>query len=1109
MATLTVKDITFEQALYSLTTTETIQLLLDNDFIDTSKTGTSTAAGVKTVIQNEITNKRFKHWDIEDLTIDGIMQVLYTMVSTSDSDTAAVISFLTAHPTTIKATIGTNFALDKSTIVTDTVLDRINNDDFGSVTSNRKRFYAYTWRNNLQATIDDPDVDNLISKQDSLASGVGRIIQYKTPSLSFTQPVDTLTSPAAIWDKIKTEPLGHRVVYPLFSATMMQRPCQQLLFSAIPSSGTYTLTYNGNTTATINWNDSRTTVISKVQSMVSVSEPTTIVDVVPFTASSANTYFVTDYAGNYQHWGFRIYFYPTNPAPYAEAGLKTLMTVTNSLNVSATMSATFTTHPFDALDESGALFKTPTTSVPFDGPYRTKYKTHMAALYTAWFEAFAALPVDPVYGPPTIDYVMIDQESESLYPFYTFKLDFTRTGDTSYQDESWKAIGADPRFATDLAPRLGNFVAKDVTNIGSYASNSPRFWDGDVSGAYYNGYDMEKIKKHYVWDSVDIDRLAEHLHECVYLPCKAVYPNVMGSNYASYPNSISYRFSNLEDRNKFWSMGGFTGTSASSYFYGEELSTNLTIDELPSQTQEPDSNPRSTTDPLSRIKIKHMVRSNGVVTLSIFNSNDIDDGTAARKRGNKQFLTNLQVGDQFTINGVINGQNNTNSTLVGAIDARFAPATAFNFIGYLKMVDLFTITSITNDPVTDEPTILTYNDDRADQTYAPSGSVSTTSLSSSPTANQVQINTSTNLVSTYGWVSGTTVITVEVKDVVGCPEANGLFLGYINGNNSFRLVNFSLQAVTSSTTGTGGTWAVVTDGLGGGLPPHISTYDSWRNFNVAIRKLRSIFVPAHIPLNMWITTKFYHGYPEYKESDLYQEQLYHILLHSRDFRLLYYQENETFRTYTYDKLVSNILKEADELFGYDDIKPLPVNYKNITLRESYILSGVQCHGKKIYRFTPQFGSEARQVEDPIDVTMDNVVISAANPVALQINDGNIVVIQNASIVTPSVTNSTRGLWIQQNPSSSSSGGDGGDGGDGEDGEGPTPTPGPTDDGSITSSATASGFGCDDENQYRGVPVGPGCQKGNRTCSSTNGALVPAITVCTARDYFQSIQPNTT
>lgn len=52
---------------------------------------------------------------------------------------------------------------------------------------------------------------------------------------------------------------------------MVQQSEQQIIFAPTPTSGTYTLSYNGNATASINWNDNAATVQTKLQALTGLS----------------------------------------------------------------------------------------------------------------------------------------------------------------------------------------------------------------------------------------------------------------------------------------------------------------------------------------------------------------------------------------------------------------------------------------------------------------------------------------------------------------------------------------------------------------------------------------------------------------------------------------------------------------------------------------------------------------------------------------------------------------------------------------------------------------------------------------------------------------------
>ena len=121
----------------------------------------------------------------------------------------------------------------------------------------------------------------------SFPSGQGYGL-YETPAQVATDWGTTSTTYAlanAIFSQSPNILLGggQLVIIPMLVAS------QNILFSAAPASGTFTLTYGGDTTAAINWNDTAATIQTKLQALTGLS------NVIVSGSITANTLTVTFY----------------------------------------------------------------------------------------------------------------------------------------------------------------------------------------------------------------------------------------------------------------------------------------------------------------------------------------------------------------------------------------------------------------------------------------------------------------------------------------------------------------------------------------------------------------------------------------------------------------------------------------------------------------------------------------------------------------------------------------------------------------------------------------------------------------------------------------------
>lgn len=199
---------------------------------------------------------------------------------------------------------------------------------------------------------------------------------------------------------------------------------------------------------------------------------------------------------------------------------------------------------------------------------------------------------------------------------------------------------------------------------------------------------------------------------------------------------------------------------------------------------------------------------------------------------------------------------------------------------------------------------------------------------------------------------------------------------------------------------------VVSLHTGGVNGVYSATYNApWNSFNsllYAIATMRGMSGTSDRPIYPWISNNTYltnsfggSGYEHYGEN------VFHIALSgAEDF--LYWNvpgvaPNFLGNSSASDQYVSRLLRELDEIVGYQNRKTLtrgPVTYN-----DNYVLSGMSAGGKYVWRFTPRPGS---------------YILSSENPVIFT-SQGGTFTIPNGRIHRPSVSNSSLGYWIVEDP----------------------------------------------------------------------------------------------
>ena len=177
----------------------------------------------------------------------------------------------------------------------------------------------------------------------------------------------------------------------------------------------------------------------------------------------------------------------------------------------------------------------------------------------------------------------------------------------------------------------------------------------------------------------------------------------------------------------------------------------------------------------------------------------------------------------------------------------------------------------------------------------------------------------------------------------------------------------------------------------------------WQPYNALVsdvKLLRTEITASDVTLLPWVSSRDWLWRSAGQNYNLYTEGLFQAAMNgARD--LLWWTDEFTVSTGNRQAMAA-ALAELNALIGYENRTPLLRSDVNYT--DSYILSGVDAGGRRVYRLTP----------DPnLGVTIFNV----PGAVSMQIGS-QAVLIPNATLYAPANPASTRGYWIVQTVGSS-------------------------------------------------------------------------------------------
>ena len=175
-------------------------------------------------------------------------------------------------------------------------------------------------------------------------------------------------------------------------------------------------------------------------------------------------------------------------------------------------------------------------------------------------------------------------------------------------------------------------------------------------------------------------------------------------------------------------------------------------------------------------------------------------------------------------------------------------------------------------------------------------------------------------------------------------------------------------------------------------------------FRLSVNRMRSMVLSSDVPVWPWISHKQYQG-SRVRESDLYQELIFHAGLCGPDAFLfwnpqkrLQTQKSEHFTDDSQDRLVSDCLRQLEELVGTADRKTLVTGLAG--WYDDYVLTGMHADGRTVWRFTPRLEAGQTWRDTQVD------------PAAATFRVGGTTVhIPGGTVHRAMDDLSTQGLWI--------------------------------------------------------------------------------------------------
>ena len=173
---------------------------------------------------------------------------------------------------------------------------------------------------------------------------------------------------------------------------------------------------------------------------------------------------------------------------------------------------------------------------------------------------------------------------------------------------------------------------------------------------------------------------------------------------------------------------------------------------------------------------------------------------------------------------------------------------------------------------------------------------------------------------------------------------------------------------------------------------------SFNAFRHDVNKIRAMKLSSNVPIYAWVSNKEF-GESLLNSSDLYQELIFHIGLTGVEGFLFWNPtETSTPATSKSNELLSDCLKQMDQLVGFDDRKTLVDRL--VGWGDHYVLTGMRANNRSVWRFTPKL--EGKE-------TIENILVNVF-PATFRVGSTTVTV-PNGKVLIPDNRLSQQGYWI--------------------------------------------------------------------------------------------------
>ncbi len=225
-----------------------------------------------------------------------------------------------------------------------------------------------------------------------------------------------------------------------------------------------------------------------------------------------------------------------------------------------------------------------------------------------------------------------------------------------------------------------------------------------------------------------------------------------------------------------------------------------------------------------------------------------------------------------------------------------------------------------------------------------------------------------------------------------------------NGHKGYRYGN-GAHAGTHQNEATYGCIGQISDYIGNSVVPGVP-YPRTK-FNILkydLNLIKAMRLSSSIPISTWIAYQDFEcsSLSTYKNSNYYQEMIFHTLLSFSDEDFLMYWQNPAYLEEN-DSILDLSLKHFDKVISYTNLR-IPVTDSLIWWFDDFALSTLETDSFYFYRFTPY-------IDDTINFNAQFSLVSNL-PATFNVN-GRIIIIPDAEIIVPDTIISDYGFWIRK------------------------------------------------------------------------------------------------